>query len=158
VRLDLDAVDAAARNALEPFHRNGESPYQVQQDLQRMMQELVGIVRRADEMERALEELRKLSERAGRVAVSGNREYNGGWHTALDLRHLLTVSELITRAAIERKESRGAHFRDDYPRKDETAGRCNIVLRPNDSGEIQLTREPLSEMPPELKQVIEEMK
>jgi succinate dehydrogenase / fumarate reductase flavoprotein subunit len=158
VKLDTDAIDATARNALEPFNRSGESPYQVQQDLQRTMQQLVGIVRRADEMERALEELHKLRERAGKVAVVGNREYNGGWHTALDLRNLLTVSELITRAAIERKESRGAHFRDDYPNKNELEGRCNIVLRRGDSGELQLTREPLSELPLELKQVIEEMK
>jgi succinate dehydrogenase / fumarate reductase flavoprotein subunit len=92
------------------------------------------------------------------VAVAGNREYNGGWHTALDLRHLLTVSELITRAAIDRKESRGAHFRDDYPDKNEAIGRCNIILRGNGSGEPQLTREPLNELPSELKLVIEEMK
>jgi succinate dehydrogenase / fumarate reductase flavoprotein subunit len=157
-RLDSNEIDVAARNALEPFDRNGESPYQVQQDLQHMMQDLVGIVRRAAEMERALEELRKLSERACKVAVAGNREYNGGWHTALDLRHLLTVSELITRAALERKESRGAHFRDDYPEKNESIGRCNIILRRNGSGEPQLTREPLNELPSELKLVIEEMK
>jgi succinate dehydrogenase / fumarate reductase flavoprotein subunit len=157
-RLDSNEIDVAARNALEPFDRNGESPYQVQQDLQHMMQDLVGIVRRAAEMERALEELRKLSERACKVAVAGNREYNGGWHTALDLRHLLTVSELITRAALERKESRGAHFRDDYPEKNEAIGRCNIILRRNGSGEPQLTREPLNELPSELKLVIEEMK
>ena len=158
VQLDADAIDATARNALEPFNRSGESPYQVQQDLQRTMQQLVGIVRRADEMERALEELSKLRERACKVAVAGNREYNGGWHTALDLRNLLTISELVTRAAIERKESRGAHFRDDYPQKNEADGRCNIALRRGESGEPQLTREPMRELPPELKRVIEEMK
>jgi succinate dehydrogenase / fumarate reductase flavoprotein subunit len=157
-RVDSNEIDVAARNALEPFERSGESPYQVQQDLQHTMQDLVGIVRRAAEMERALEELHKLSERACKVAVAGNREYNGGWHTALDLRHLLTVSELITRAAIDRKESRGAHFRDDYPDKNEAIGRCNIILRGNGSGEPQLTREPLNELPSELKLVIEEMK
>jgi succinate dehydrogenase / fumarate reductase flavoprotein subunit len=157
-RVDSNEIDVAARNALEPFDRSGESPYQVQQDLQHTMQDLVGIVRRAAEMERALEELHKLSERACKVAVAGNREYNGGWHTALDLRHLLTVSELITRAAIDRKESRGAHFRDDYPEKNEAIGRCNIILRGNGSGEPQLTREPLNELPSELKLVIEEMK
>jgi succinate dehydrogenase / fumarate reductase, flavoprotein subunit len=157
-RLDSNEIDVTARNALEPFDRNGESPYQVQHDLQHMMQDLVGIVRRAAEMERALEELRKLNERAHKVAVAGNREYNGGWHTALDLRHLLTVSELITRAAMERKESRGAHFRDDYPDKNEAIGRCNIILGRNGSGEPQMTREPVNELPSDLKLVIEEMK
>ena len=99
----------------EPFERTGESPYQVQHDLQDMMQDLVGIVRREEEMEQALDGILKLRERAKHVAVRGNREYNPGWHTALDLNNLLTVSEAVTRAALERKESRGAHFRDDYP-------------------------------------------
>jgi succinate dehydrogenase / fumarate reductase, flavoprotein subunit len=123
-----------------------------------MMQDLVGIVRRGEEMERALHELCHLKKRAHNVAVVGNREYNGGWHTALDLPNLLTVSELITRAAIERKESRGAHFRDDYPEKNEATERCNIILQKSDSGELRLMREPLRDMPAELKQVIEEMK
>jgi succinate dehydrogenase / fumarate reductase, flavoprotein subunit len=158
VTTDPNQLDAAAQAAIEPFGRTGESPYQVQHDLQHMMQDLVGIVRRADEMERALEELRVLGERARKVAVTGNREYNGGWHTALDLHNLLTVSELITRAANQRKESRGAHFRDDYPQKDDSIGRCNIVVQRNESGEPQLSSEPLREMPAELKQVIEEMK
>ncbi len=158
VGLDSGQIDATARNALEHFERNGENAYEVQHDLQHMMQDLVGIVRREDEMQRALEELRKLRERARKIGVIGNREYNGGWHTALDLHNLLTVSELITRAAIERKESRGAHFRDDYPQKSDTSGNCNIVLRRSESGELELRREPLRELPPELKQVIEEMK
>ena len=129
VKTDPNQLDAAAQAAIKPFERTGESPYQVQHDLQRMMQNLVGIVRRADEMERALEELHVLGERARKVAVTGNREYNGGWHTALDLHNLLTVSEVITRAANQRKESRGAHFRDDYPQKDDSIGRCNIVVQ-----------------------------
>jgi succinate dehydrogenase / fumarate reductase flavoprotein subunit len=158
VRVDARQIETTAARALEPFDRKGEGPYQVQHDLQHMMQDLVGIVRRADEMDHALEELRKLRDRACGVGVTGNREYNGGWHTALDLRNLLTVSELITRAAIERKESRGAHFREDYPQKSEAEGRSNIVLRRSESGEPQLIREPLSEMPWELKQVIEKMK
>jgi succinate dehydrogenase / fumarate reductase flavoprotein subunit len=158
VKANPSEIEAAAEEAIKPFGRRGESPYQVQHDLQRTMQNLVGIVRRAEEMERALHELGCLRERAGKVAVTGNREYNGGWHTALDLRNLLTVSELITRAAIERKESRGAHFRDDYPQKDESTGRANLVIRKGGAGEAQLHWEPLREMPAELKQIIAEMK
>jgi succinate dehydrogenase / fumarate reductase flavoprotein subunit len=152
-------VDEAARRALEPFDRPGtEGPYQVQQDLQKMMQELVGIVRRQPEMEQALAGLEKLKERAGKVAVAGNREYNPGWHTALDLHNLLTVSEAIARAAIDRKESRGAHFRDDFPDKDPSAGKVLTVLKKGLDGSMQLRRDPIPEMPAELKLIIEEMK
>ncbi|HEX4771026.1 MAG TPA: fumarate reductase/succinate dehydrogenase flavoprotein subunit [Bryobacteraceae bacterium] len=151
-------VEAAAQRALVPFEHNGDSPYHVQQSLQEMMQSLVGIVRREDEMQRALGELQHLAERATNVAVIGNREYNGGWHTALDLSHLLTVSEIITRAAIERKESRGAHFRDDYPAKSTEEGETSVLVRLNQHGEVQVLREPLPPMPVELKQIIEEMK
>jgi succinate dehydrogenase / fumarate reductase flavoprotein subunit len=158
VAVDARQIEETAAKALKPFDQKGEGPYQVQHDLQHMMQNLVGIVRRADEMECALEQLRKFRHRACKVGVTGNREYNGGWHTALDLSNLLTVSELITRAAIERKESRGAHFREDYPQKSDAEGRSNIVLRRSESGEPELIREPLNEMPSELKQVIEEMK
>jgi len=156
--IDTAGIDAAAREALLPFQRTGENPYQVQHDLQDMMQDLVGIVRRQDEMQRALDGLRLLNQRAATVSVPGNREYNAGWHTSLDLHHLLSVSEMITRAAIERKESRGAHFRDDYPAKNEENGRCNIIVRRGESGDMQVIREPLKELPSELKQVIEEMK
>jgi succinate dehydrogenase / fumarate reductase flavoprotein subunit len=152
-------VDTAAHRALEPFDRPGtEGPYQVQHDLQKMMQELVGIVRRQGEMERALAGLEKLKERAAKVAVAGNREYNPGWHTALDLHNLLTVSEAIARAAIDRKESRGAHFRDDYPDKDPAAGKVVTVLKKAPDGSMQLRRDPIPEMPAELKLIIEEMK
>jgi len=153
-------VDDAVREALEPFGRasGGEGPYQVQHDLQGMMQDLVGIVRTGPEMERALEGLGKLKERARRVGVPGNREYNPGWHTALDLDNLLTVSEAVTRAAIERRESRGGHFRDDCPDKDPAYARFNILVRKGPDGEMQLVREPIAEMPAELKRVIEEQK
>jgi succinate dehydrogenase / fumarate reductase flavoprotein subunit len=90
--------------------------------------------------------------------VAGNREYNPGWHTALDLHNLLTVSEGITRAAIDRKESRGAHFRDDYPDKDPAAGKVVTVLKKDTDGSMHLRRDPIPEMPAELKQIIEEMK
>ena len=158
VSIDAMQVEAAAGEALAPFERTGESPYQVQQELQETMQNLVGIVRREDEMQTALEQLRQLAQRAAAVAVPGNREYNGGWHTALDLHHLLSVSEMITRAAIERRESRGAHFRDDSPSKNEARGMCNIVVQRDASGEMRISREPLDALPPELQQVIQEMK
>jgi len=123
-----------------------------------MMQDLVGIVRREEEMARALEGIHKLADRATRVAVTGNREYNPGWHTALDLTNLLTVSEAITRAALTRKESRGAHFRDDHPDKDESFGKVNLLVRKGKSGEMQVIQEPVVKMSDELQAVIEEMK
>jgi succinate dehydrogenase / fumarate reductase flavoprotein subunit len=155
---DPAQAEAAARMALAPFDRGaaGEGPYQVQHDLQEMMQDLVGIVRREDEMARALEGLERLKERARRVGVAGNREYNPGWHTALDLPNLLTVSEAVTRCALERKESRGGHFRDDYPEKDAAYGTFNLVLRRGLDGEMQMTREPIPPLPPELQQIVEE--
>src|SRR5271166_1243008 len=157
-------LEEVAREALEPFYRaakpagSAESPYQVQNDLQEMMQGLVGIVRREEEMVRALGELAKLWERSRSVAVYGHREYNPGWHTAIDLKHLLTVSEAITRAAIERKESRGGHFRDDFPNRDAADGKVNIILHKDADGSMRTRREPIPEMPEHLKQVIEEMK
>jgi len=153
-------VDDAARCALAPFERgasaNGSGPYQVQQELQVMMQDLVGIVRRESEMVRALEAIQQLKERAHRVGVTGNREYNPGWHTALDLGNLLTISEAVARAALERRESRGGHFRDDYPQKDPAYGSFNIVIRRGGDGSMQLAREPIPPMPAELERVIEE--
>jgi succinate dehydrogenase / fumarate reductase flavoprotein subunit len=123
-----------------------------------MMQDLVGIVRREEEMERALAGLADLKKLADNVVVPGNREYNPGWHTALDLRNLLTVSEAVARCAIERKESRGAHFRDDYPAKSEEAAKFNLVIRRAGDGSMQLTREALPPMTDEMKAIIEEMK
>jgi succinate dehydrogenase / fumarate reductase flavoprotein subunit len=151
-------ADEAMRLALEPFDRGaaGEGAYQVQHDLQEMMQDLVGIVRREEEMERALEGLAALKARAANVGVNGNREYNPGWHTALDLGNLLTVSEAVTRSALERRESRGGHFRDDHPEKDEAYGTFNLVLRKGPDGEMQMTREPIPPLPPELQQIVEE--
>jgi succinate dehydrogenase / fumarate reductase flavoprotein subunit len=161
-RIDEAEVEAAARRALAPFERNGgpggENPYQIQDELQQMMQDLVGIVRRGEEMERALDGLRRLRERAEKVAVAGHREYNPGWHTALDLPNLLTVSELITRAALERQESRGAQFRDDFPGKDEAFGKVNVVVRKGPDGEPAVSREPIPPLAPELQAIIEEMK
>jgi succinate dehydrogenase / fumarate reductase flavoprotein subunit len=157
-------IEEAARQALEPFERgasgggSAEGPYQVQHDLQVMMQDLVGIVRNEAEMQRALEGLGELQARADKTTVYGNREYNPGWHTALDLKHLLTISQAITRSAIERKESRGGHFREDFPEKEAAAAKMNIVVAKGPDGSMQLRSEPIPELPPELKQVIEEMK
>jgi succinate dehydrogenase / fumarate reductase flavoprotein subunit len=159
-RIDTNQADEVIRIALEPFDRQGgaEGPYQVEHDLQAMMQELVGIVRRDDEIRRAIDALKTLRERAGNVSVTGNREYNPGWHTALDLQNLITVSEIVARAALERKESRGGHFRDDFPNKDPNYGKFNIVVRRGSGGEMQVTREPLPDMREDLKKIIEENK
>jgi succinate dehydrogenase / fumarate reductase flavoprotein subunit len=154
-----DEVALAEKHALAPFERdNGEGPYAVQYALQDMMQDLVGIVRQEKEMSQALDLIQQLKVRAERVGVTGNREYNPGWHTAIDLNNLLTVSEMVAKAALERQESRGAHFRDDYPSKDNNFGSFNIVIRKNPRGEMQIMREPVPPMPLELKQIIEEMK
>jgi len=159
-QIDAGAADAAARAALAPFERGGGNdggPFQVQEELQTGMQNLVGIVRREDEMRRALDRIAELKRRAAQVAVSGNREYNPGWHTALDLSNLLTVSEAVTRSALERKESRGAQFRDDYPDKDAEFGKINVMVKKLAGGTMKVTREPIPEMRAELKQVIEEI-
>jgi succinate dehydrogenase / fumarate reductase flavoprotein subunit len=159
INVDSAQVDAAAKAALEPFDRqSGEGPYKVQEDLQATMQKLVGIVRLEGEMQEALGELQKLKARATKVSVSGNREYNPGWHTALDLSNLMIVSEAITRCAIERKESRGGHFREDHPAKVDSFAQFNHVVSKGPGGEMQLRREPIKALPPELAQVIEENK
>ena len=155
--IDAAQVDEAARRALEPFDRGpgGEGPYQVQYALQDMMQDLVGIVRNEPEMQRAMEGLGPLRERARRAGVGGHREYNPGWHAVLDLHNLLTVSEAITRCALERKESRGGHFRDDYPDKDPAFATFNLIVRKGRDGRMELSRAPIPEMPEELKAIIE---
>ncbi len=161
-QIDDAAVTEAAREALEPFDRAanalGEGAYQVQHDLQEMMQDLVGIVRREEEMRQALDGIAKLWDRAKKVGVMGNREFNPGWHTALDLKNLLTVSEAVALAGLERKESRGAHFREDFPEKDPEFAKVNTIISRANDGSMRIRREPIPEMPNELKQIIEEMK
>jgi succinate dehydrogenase / fumarate reductase flavoprotein subunit len=146
--------------ALEPFERGtgGENPYKVQADLQETMQALVGIVRLEDEMKEALSRIQGFKERSSRAGVAGPRDYHAGWHTALDLRNLLSVSEAVARSAIERKESRGGHFREDYPDKVAEFGTVNMMVRQGAGGAIELSRIPLPPMPDHLKQVIEEQK
>jgi succinate dehydrogenase / fumarate reductase flavoprotein subunit len=157
-RIDPAEVDAVAAAALRPFERGaaGEGPYQVQHDLQVMMQELVGIVRREDEMQRALAGLAALRARAARAGAVGNREYNPGWHTALDLPNLLDISEAITRAALERRESRGGHFRDDYPDKDPAAAGYNIVIQKGADGAMAVSRVAIPPLPEPLAAIIKE--
>jgi succinate dehydrogenase / fumarate reductase, flavoprotein subunit len=156
-KIDNDKIDVVAREALAPFERGGgENPYQVQKDLQEIMQDNVGIVRNEVEMESALQHLKSFWERTSRVGVVGNREYNPGWHTALDLKNLLTVSEAITRAALERKESRGAQFREDYPSKDERSAKLNTMISKAPDGTMEIRLEPLPEMPDYLREIIEE--
>jgi succinate dehydrogenase / fumarate reductase flavoprotein subunit len=160
--IDPEQVKQAAVWALAPFERQdvpgAEGPYVVHHDLQEMMQDLVGIVRREEEIKRALEGITTMRDRVTRVAVHGNREYNPGWHTAMDLWNMLTVSEAVARAALERQESRGAHFRDDFPQKDPAWGNVNIVIKQSGEGEMQVARLPVREMPTELAQIIQEMK
>ena len=156
-KVNNNKIDMYAREALKPFENgSGDNPYSVQRDLQEVMQQNVGIVRDEGEMRSALDHLKTFWERAARVGVTGNRDFNPGWHTALDLKNLLTVSEAITRAALERKESRGAQFREDYSEKDERFSKVNTLIRKGEDGGMEVLLEPLPEMPDYLKQVIEE--
>ncbi len=156
--VDAGQVEAVAREVLEPFSRaGGENPYAIQADLQETMQNLVGLIRSERELKEALRKIETLKARAKRVRAEGARTYNPGWHTALDLRSLLAVAECCAMAALERKESRGGHTRDDHPYTDDQWGRVNVVLRLRD-GALQLSREPLPEMPAELRALFQERK
>ncbi|MBI4493597.1 MAG: fumarate reductase/succinate dehydrogenase flavoprotein subunit, partial [Chloroflexi bacterium] len=156
--VDAGQVEAAAREMVAPFEgTGGENPYAIHADLQECMQNLVGIIRTESELQQAIEQIAALKRRLAQVSVEGNRQYNPGWHLALDLRNMLLVSEVVTRAAIERKESRGGHTRDDYPNPDPKFARVNVVVRQK-QGELAVSQEPLPEMPAELKQLFEEKK
>ena len=155
-RSNSQEIEELASRALRPFDSTGsENPYTLQQDLQDCMQNLVGIIRTDDELAKALEELGALRERAARVGVEGHRQYNPGWHLALDLDPLLTVSECITKAARERTESRGAQTREDFPGTDPELAKVNIVVRQRD-GELSLTRETLPPIPADLDALLKE--
>jgi succinate dehydrogenase / fumarate reductase flavoprotein subunit len=159
-----DQIENAAKSSLKPFDKAGngrdgnESPYLIQEELQERMQELVGIVRTEAEMKQALVVIAELKERADKARIDGNRQYNSGWHTALALRNMLTVAEVITRAALERRESRGAHFREDYQRQEASQARFNLTVAKTADGEVKVRQQPIPEMRPDLKQIIEEMK
>jgi succinate dehydrogenase / fumarate reductase flavoprotein subunit len=152
-------VKAAERSALAPFEvEGGENPYTIQQDLQQSMNDLVGIIRTASELQRSLEEIDRFKERARRMVVEGHRQYNPGWHLSIDLRNMLLVSEAIAKAALAREESRGGHTRDDFPKTDhEVWGTKNLVVSLDASGEgVELSEKPLPVMPDELKKYFEE--
>ncbi|GAA5115465.1 fumarate reductase/succinate dehydrogenase flavoprotein subunit [Alloalcanivorax gelatiniphagus] len=153
-----DDVLSASAGAVAPFEvEGGQNPYSIQSDLQQSMNDLVGIIRTADELERSLGEIERFKQRARSMAVEGHRQYNPGWHLALDLRNMLLVSESIARAALAREESRGGHTRDDFPGPDdETWGRKNLVVVLDDTGEgVALREQPLPEMPEELRKYFE---
>ena len=149
-------VDAAAREAVEPFERTeGENPYALHEELRSVMQDLVGIVRQEGELNSALDKLNQLRERAKRVKIGGNIQFNPGWHLALDLKNMLDVSEAVTRAALERKESRGGHTRDDFADSDPHWAKLNVIVRQGPKG-IELSQRALPEMPPDLAKLVKE--
>jgi succinate dehydrogenase flavoprotein subunit len=160
VTIDEGELQTTATAALAPFDRGpaSESPYQIQYDLQATMQDLVGIVRVESEMQKALDAIEKLRARTERAGVAGNREYNNGWHTTIDIGNMMIVSQAITRSALLRKESRGAQFREDFPNKDSEWGKYNIVISRSEDGDMQVEKSALTPMPDELKNVIKEMK
>jgi succinate dehydrogenase / fumarate reductase flavoprotein subunit len=152
-------VKESQRRALSPFEAESsgnENPYSIQQDLQQSMNDLVGIIRTADELTRSLAEIEKLKERAKHLLVEGHRQYNPGWHLAIDLRNMLIVSECIAKAALERQESRGGHTRDDFPGPDDEWGTVNLVLNLDAAGTgVELAHQALPVMPDELKTYFE---
>jgi succinate dehydrogenase / fumarate reductase flavoprotein subunit len=154
--LDEATVTSVMDHALAPFgNEGGENPYSVHQDLQDAMQNLVGIIRTASELEEAKTKLGELSERANNVSVEGNRSFNPGWHMAIDLESMLACAKCTTLGAIERRESRGGHTREDFPKPDPELEKVNMVTRIRD-GKVTVTPEPKPVMPAELAQLFEE--
>jgi succinate dehydrogenase / fumarate reductase flavoprotein subunit len=158
--IDAAQVGDAERDILAPFDRGeGENPYAVHRDLQKVMQNLVGIFRTEEDVTQALAELEKLKQRSARVRVEGSRLFNPGWHLARDLQSMLTVSEAVAQSALARKESRGAHSRIDFPNPDDNVwGKQNNVISRNADGNMNLRQVPVQELPNELKQVLAEDK
>ncbi len=159
--IDEGQVKAAVRAALAPLERpSGDDdvgPYKVLQSIQDLMQEKAGIIRDEDHLSAAMEGLERIRPQVDGISVGGNREFNPGWHAALDLANIMTVSEALVRAARERKESRGAHSRTDYTGKDPEWGKVNLVIRKGSDGEMDIRRETIPEMRQDLKDIIEEM-
>jgi succinate dehydrogenase / fumarate reductase, flavoprotein subunit len=159
-RVNPADVESGAKAALAPFERGaaGENPFTVQSELQDIMQNLVGIVRVASEMQEALGKIEALRMRAAKAGITGNIEYNTGWHTALDLENMLSISEMIAIAALERKESRGGHFRDDYPDKNAEWAKYNLKIAKGPAGQPTIERVPVVPLTDEMKNIIEEQK
>ncbi len=155
--VDLAEVEAVMAEAMAPLSRDGgENPYDLQRDLQETMQTLVGIIRTESELAKAMEDIQSLKERVKNVYVNGGASYNPGWNLATDLPSMLSVCTMVTMGALERKESRGGHTRDDYPAPDAELGKTNFVQRLDANGANVVTPEPLLEMPDELKALLEE--
>jgi succinate dehydrogenase / fumarate reductase, flavoprotein subunit len=156
--VDAGQAEASIRELLSPFERaGGENPYAIHSDLQECMQSLVGIIRTESELRKALTEIAVFKQRLARVTVGGGREFNPGWHLALDLYSMLSVSEAVTLGALARKESRGGHTREDYPMADDRLVKVNMVIRKRGK-EFSVTEEPIPEMPAELKALLQEKK
>ena len=153
--VDPAQIDAAEREALAPFERNtNENPYMVHADLQQTMQSLVGIFRTEADLQSALGKIAQLKERAQKLSITGTRMFNPGWHLCTDLKSMLTVSEAVTRSALARKESRGAHSRLDFPKLDSVWGKQNNIISRRED-EISLQQRPTPEMPQELQKLVE---
>jgi succinate dehydrogenase / fumarate reductase flavoprotein subunit len=158
--IDEDQVEEMAREALAPFERKAGSsnPFDIQSRLQEMMQDLVGIARTSTELEEAIGNIQLLVSEASAVGSDGNRGYNPGWHAALELKHMLTIAEAITRAALERKESRGGHYREDFPEKSSVYGNVNISIIKGPDGTMEVRSIPKLPLREDLQAIIEEMK
>ncbi len=155
-------LEEFSKQALAPFDREtnavDQNPFQIQANLQERMQELVGIVRVENELIQAIDKIKDFGEQAGKASCGGNRGYNPGWHTAMELKHMITVAEAIARAAKERKESRGGHFREDFPNKSEEFGKVNICIRKDGAGNMEVKQIPKLKVREDLQQIIDEMK
>lgn len=162
IEISAGSIEKIAAHSLVPFEHESskaaQNPFEIQSNLQDMMQELVGIARVGNEMEEALTKIEALKERAKFAACGGNRGYNPGWHTAMELTHMLTVAEAIAKAAHERKESRGGHFREDFPNKSEEFGKVNVCIRKNENGKMEIKQIAKPKVREDLQQIIEEMK
>ena len=156
--VDAGALEEAAAEALAPFSREeGPNPFAVHEDLMNQMQRHVGIMRTEADLNDGLKQLDRLKDAAGRARIDGPRHYNAGWHQTIDLRNMLVVSEAMARAALLRKESRGAHAREDYPEMDKGHwSKVNIVERRKPDGSMDVEEVPLPPMPDEIKKVLEE--